>query len=224
MPRLRVHNFAMSVDGYGAGPRQSVDDPLGVGGERLHDWAVATRSFREIHGTDTAGADAADTGLDDRFIAAGDSGIGATIMGRNMFGPIRGAWPDGPDQQWRGWWGDDPPFHHPVFVLTHHEREPVAMAGGTTFHFVTDGIESALRQAFDAAGGQDVRLGGGAATVQQYLRAGLVDELHVAIVPILLGGGERLFDRLDDAASGLELAEYVGSPAVAHVRFTRPSR
>lgn len=212
MPKLRVHNLAMSLDGYVAGPDQSLDNPLGVGGPALHEWAMATRSWRSTHGTDGG-----DVGIDDRFIAAGDAGIGATIMGRNMFGPIRGPWTD---EQWKGWWGDEPPYHHPVFVLTHHARQPITMLGGTTFNFVTDGIESALKRAFEAAAGNDVRLGGGAATVQQYLRAGLIDEMHVAFVPILLGSGERLFDD-DAAAGGYTCAEFVSSPSVAHVRLVR---
>ncbi len=191
MPKLRVHNFAISLDGYGAGPEQSLDNPLGVGGSKLHEWAFATRAFRRHHrmegGEETP---------DDRFVAAGEEGISATIMGRNMFGPVRGPWPD---EEWRGWWGDDPPFHHPVFVLTHHAHAPIKMKGGTTFHFVTDGIEAALKRAYEAAGGADVRLGGGVSTIQQYLRKGLVDELHVVVVPLLLGAGERLFDNLEAA-------------------------
>jgi dihydrofolate reductase len=213
LTKLRVHNFAVSLDGYGAGPDQSLDAPLGVGGQRLHEWAFATRTFGEIHGT--AGGE---TGLDDDFIARGTAGIGATVMGRNMFGPIRGPWPD---EEWRGWWGDDPPFHHPVFVLTHHPRAPLEMAGGTTFHFVTDGIEAALARATEAAAGKDVRLGGGVETIQQYLRAGRVDDLHLAIVPILLHRGERLLDGVDGSPDGYECAELVASKAVAHVRLTR---
>ena len=191
VPKLRVHNFAISLDGYGAGPDQSEEHPLGVGGDRLHEWAYGTRAFRQAHGMEGG-----DEGPDDDVVALGEAGIGATIMGRNMFGPVRGPWGD---EQWTGWWGDEPPFHHPVFVLTNHARPPLTMQGGTTFHFVTDGIEAALERAVEAAGGQDVRLGGGAATIRQYLAAGLVDELHVAVVPILLGGGERLFD--DGAAA-----------------------
>lgn len=214
MPGVRVHSLAMSVDGYVAGPDQSLDRPLGVGGERLHDWAFATRSFHRMHGTPGG-----EEGIDDDWVARGDDGIGATIMGRNMFGPVRGPWPDG---AWKGWWGDDPPFRHPVFVLTHHPRAPVVMKGGTTFHFVTDGIEAALDRAIDAAGGLDVRIGGGASTVQQYLQAGLIDELHVAVVPILLGAGERLFEHLArDLPSRYERAGFAGSNAVAHVRFVR---
>jgi dihydrofolate reductase len=213
MPKLRVHNFAMSVDGYAAGPDQGLDDPLGKGGRRLHDWVFETRFGREM-----IGEDGGDEGVDHEFAVRGGVGVGATIMGRNMFGPIRGHWDD---DEWKGWWGDEPPYHHPVFVLTHHPRAPIAMNGGTTFSFVTDGIESALAQAFDAAGGQDVRLGGGASAVQQYLRAGLVDEMHVVIVPILLGRGERLFANLAGGPEDMECAELVVSPSVAHVRFTK---
>ena len=213
MPKLRVHNFAISLDGYAAGPGQSLDNPLGVGGARLHEWAFATRAFRRIHG-DEGGEE----GLDDDFVAQGDAGIGATIMGRNMFGPIRGSWGD---EEWRGWWGDEPPFHHPVFVLTHHPRPPVTMNGGTVFHFVDEGIEAPLQRAFEAADGQDVRLGGGANTIQQYLRAGLVDEMHLAVVPILLGGGERLFANLDGVEEDYECTEWVASPSVMHVRLSR---
>jgi len=215
MPKLRVHNFAMSLDGYVAGPDQSLDDPLGVGGERLHEWMFATSAGRKMLGQ--AGGT---KGIDSDFIVAGDAGIGATIMGRNMFGPIRGPWADG---EWKGWWGPNPPYHHPVFVLTHHPRPAIPMEGGTTFHFVDDGIEAVLEQAFDAAGGNDVRLGGGAATVRQYLRAGLVDEMHVPVVPVLLGQGERLFDD-DGIAERYECVELVSSPSVAHVRLARTAR
>jgi dihydrofolate reductase len=213
MPKLRVHNFAISLDGYGAGPNQSLDNPLGVGGPGLHEWVFETRFGRAMVGT-SGGTE----GLDDEFLARGDAGIGATIMGRNMFGPIRGPWAD---EAWTGWWGDNPPYHHPVFVLTHHPRPSITMQGGTTFHFVDDTIEAVLTRAFEAANGADVRLGGGASTIQQYLRAGLVDELHLAIVPILLGSGERLFDHLDGGASGYTCVELVSSPAVAHVRMAR---
>ncbi len=213
MPKLRVHNFSVSLDGYAAGPAQSLDHPLGVRGPELHEWVFETRTGRRM-----IGEDGGDEGVDDRFIASSDEGIGATVMGRNMFGPIRGPWGD---SDWTGWWGDNPPYHHPVFVLTHHPRPPITMAGGTTFHFVDDGIEAALQRAFDAAGGQDVRLGGGVATIQQYLRAGLIDELHLAIVPVLLGGGERLFDHLDGGPEGYECVELVASPSVAHVRLAR---
>jgi len=215
MGKLRVHNLSISIDGYGAGPNQSLDNPLGVGGPGLHEWVFKTRTGRRM-----LGEEGGDEGLDDQFLERGDAGIGATIMGRNMFGPIRGEWSD---ETWKGWWGPNPPYHHPVFVLTHHPRESIPMEGGTTFNFVSDGIESALSQAFAAAGDQDVRLGGGPSTVQQYLKAGLVDELHVAIVPIFLGAGERLFDHLDGGPFGYECVELVSSPWVTHARFVRSS-
>jgi dihydrofolate reductase len=199
---LRAHNFSVSLDGYAAGPRQSEEDPLGVGGEQLHEWIFSPDA----------------TDADRRFRALGDEDIGATIMGRKMFGPVRGPWGA---ENWTGWWGEDPPFHHDVFVLTHHARDPVPMAGGTTFHFVTDGIEAALDRARAAAGDRHVRLGGGASTVQQYLRAGLLDEIHLAVVPVLLGDGERLFDRLDDVAETWTCVEFAPSAAVAHVRLRR---
>ena len=215
MAKLRVHNMAISLDGYAAGPDQGLDHPLGVGGARLHEWVFATRAGRRMLGEDDEGGI---EGVDEEFFVRGNENIGATIMGRNMFGPVRGDWGG---EEWKGWWGDDPPYHHPVFVLTHYPRPPVPMEGGTTFHFVDDGIRAALAQATEAAGGQDVRLGGGPATVRQYLRAGLVDELHVAIVPILLGAGERLFDDVGPAADGYECVELASSHAVAHVRLTR---
>ena len=213
MPKLRVHNFSMSVDGYAAGPGQGLDTPLGLGGERLHDWVFETQ-----HGRSMIGAEGGSTGVDDKFIAAGETGIGATVMGRNMFGPVRGGWGD---SDWRGWWGPNPPYHHPVFVLTHHPHDPIEMDGGTTFDFVTEGIEAALERAYAAADGADVRLGGGASTVQQYLRAGLVDEMHLVIAPTLLGAGERVFDNLDPEVGGLQVVEIVSSPAVVHVRLAR---
>jgi len=213
MSKLRIHTFSVSLDGYAAGPDQNLDNPLGVGGEQLHNWAFATRTFRQMFGEGGG-----DQGVDDRFAAAGEVGLGATIMGRNMFGPIRRDWPD---DEWKGWWGDDPPYHHDTFVLTHHPRESVAMQGGTVFHFVTDGIEAALERAYAAADGQDVRLAGGASAIQQYLRAGLVDEMHLAYAPVLPGSGERLFDDLADAPSGYQVAEFVGTPAALHVRFVR---
>jgi len=213
MPKLRVHNFAISLDGYGAGPGQGIENGLGVGGERLHEWMFETRGWKKMIG-ETGGEE----GVDNDFFDRGFEGFGATIMGRNMFGPIRGAWGD---EEWRGWWGDNPPYHHPTFVLTHHPRPPVEMEGGTTFHFVDAGIEAALEQAFDAAAGADVRLGGGVSTIQQYLRAGLIDELHVAIAPVLLGAGERLFDDVGEVDSLYECAEVTSSPRVAHIRLTR---
>jgi dihydrofolate reductase len=213
VPKLRVHNFSISLDGYGAGPNQDVDNPLGERGEELHEWAFETRTFRQM-----LRMEGGEEGLDDRFAAEGDVGIGATVMGRNMFGPIRGGWGDA---DWKGWWGDEPPYHHPVFVLTHHPHEPITMKGGTTFHFVTDGIHAALERAFEAANGKDVRLGGGVAAIQQYLRAGLLDEMHLVIVPVLLGSGERLFDKLDGGPAGFECVELVSSPSVVHARFAR---
>jgi dihydrofolate reductase len=217
MSELRVHSFSVSIDGYGAGPDQARDKPLGVDGTRLHEWIFKTRYGRQMIGQGGGELD-----LDHAFLLRGDDNIGATIMGRNMFGPIRDAWED---DSWTGWWGDVPPYHHDVFVLTHHAREPVAMQGGTVFHFVTDGIESALEQATAAAHGADIRLGGGVGTIQQYLRAGLVDELHLALVPVLLGRGERLFANLDDLGGGpggLECVELVASSRVAHVVFRKP--
>jgi dihydrofolate reductase len=216
MSRLRVHCLAMSLDGYVAGPGQDADHPLGVGGERLHEWVFGTRTGREMIG-DVGGTE----GVDDRFMARGFEGVGATVMGRNMFGPIRGSWATPEGEAWRGWWGPEPPYHHPVFVLTHHAHAPIEMEGGTTFRFVTDGIESALEQARAAAGPDDVRLGGGAETVREYLRAGLVDELHLALVPILLGAGERAFDDLGDAVDRYECVEVTPGEAVTHARLTR---
>jgi dihydrofolate reductase len=213
MPKLRVHNLSVSLDGYAAGPRQDRTNPLGVGAEPLHEWIFKTRYGRAMLG-EAGGSE----GTDNDFLIAGDQGIGATVMGRNMFGPIRGSWGN---DQWRGWWGDNPPYHHSVFVLTHHPHDPIEMDGGTTFFFVTDGIQAALSKAFEAAGGKDVRLGGGAGTVQQYLRAGLIDELHLAIVPTVLGSGERLFGDVDVTAGGYELVEHQCSPSVFHVRLAR---
>jgi dihydrofolate reductase len=211
MAKLRVHNIAMSVDGYAAGPGQSLTDPLGVGAEELHSFFWKTRTGREM-----AGQEGGTEGVDDAFLKRRTDNIGATIMGRNMFGPVRGEWPD---ESWTGWWGDEPPYHHDVFVLTHHPRPDLPMAGGTTFHFVTDGIEAALSRAVEAAGGQDVLIGGGAATIRAYLRAGLVDEMHIAVVPLLLGGGERLLD--GEVTAGYRVAEFVASPEVAHYRFVK---
>jgi dihydrofolate reductase len=214
MPKLRVHNLSVSLDGYAAGPDQTVDNPLGVGGEQLHEWV-----FKTPYGLDMLGMDSSEAAatLDEEMMRAGDTNVGATIMGRNMFGPIRDEWPD---DSWTGWWGEEPPYHHQTFVLTHYPRPSVEMAGGTVFHFVTDGIEAALDRAFDAAGGKDVRLGGGSATIQQYLRADLVDEMHIAIVPVLLGDGERLLDKV--AGTGLEVLSFAASPSAMHVHFGRP--
>ncbi|WP_326563692.1 dihydrofolate reductase family protein [Micromonospora peucetia] len=213
--RVRVNNFSVSLDGYGAGPRQSLDNPLGVGGQLLHDWLFAARGGQALIGHDDG-----EDGLDNRFFQAGEDGLGATIMGRNMFGPSRGPWPADP---WNGWWGQDPPFHHPVFVLTNHARPPLRLAGGTTFHFVQDGIHAALELAREAAGKRAIRIGGGVHTIRQYLRAGLIDELHLALVPVLLGDGERLFASGSPGGglSGYDCVEFVASPAVVHLRLRR---
>lgn len=213
MSKLRVNCFAVSLDGYGAGPDQSVDNPLGKGGEALHGWFVPTRTFQQM-----LGKEGGTTGVDDEFAVRSFENVGAWIMGRNMFGPIRGAWPD---DNWKGWWGDNPPYHCPVFVLTHHERAPVTMEGGTVFHFVTDGIEAALERADRAADGMDVRVGGGVATIRQYLRAGLIDEMHLAIAPVLLGSGEHLLAEIDAASLGYRCAEHVPSQGATHVVLTR---
>jgi dihydrofolate reductase len=214
MSKLRVHSISVSLDGFAAGPDQSLENPMGVGGMPLHEWVFQTATGRRMFGQD-GGA----TGLDDDLLVAATVDIGATIMGRNMFGPVRGAWPD---ESWTGWWEDDPPFHHDVFVLTHHARDPIPMQGGTTFHFVTDGIEAALDRAVDAAGGADVRLGGGTATIQAYLRAGLVDTMHLAVIPILLGAGERLYDDVP-AFDGYECTGIESAGTVAHITFGRRS-
>jgi dihydrofolate reductase len=212
MPKLKFQ-ISMSLDGYVAGPNQSLENPLGQGGMAVHEWAFATRSFCESHGREGG-----ETGLDDDQAAAWNRDVGAFVMGRNMFGPVRGKWPD---DSWKGWWGDDPPYHAPVFVLTHHVRDPLEMQGGTTFHFVTGGIESALEQAREAAGERDVSIGGGASTVQQYLRAGLVDEMRLHVVPALLGDGARLFDGVGEALTTFECVEFVSSPAAAHLLYRR---
>ena len=213
MPKLRVHCFSISLDGYGAGPNQDRDNPLGVGGLAVFGWQFATRTHNQMHGKE-GGA----TGIDDDFVKRGFEGIGAWIIGRNMFGPIRGAWQD---DAWKGWWGDTPPYHTPVFVLTNHPRSSITMIGGTTFHFVTDGIQSALEQAVDAAQGQDVRLGGGVGTMRQYLRARLVDEMHLVVSPALIGSGERLFDGVDTPALGYKLADHTATPTATHMLITR---
>lgn len=215
MTRVRVEGFSISLDGYGAGPGQDLENPLGVGGGDLHRWFLPTRTFQKAH----SGADDGTTGVDDEFAARGFDGIGAWILGRNMFGPVRGPWPD---DSWIGWWGSDPPYHVPVFILTHYARSPIEMEGGTVFHFVTGGIHEALERAREAAAGLDVRIGGGANTIRQYLRAGLIDELHLAISPILLGSGESLFGDLDLKALGYQCARFVASEHAAHVILRGP--
>ncbi len=212
--RLRVASFSISLDGYGAGPRQSLEAPLGVGGMGLHEWVFPTRTFRQMHDTSKVG----ETGVDDDFAARGFANIGAWILGRNMFGPVRGPWPD---ESWRGWWGDNPPYKVPVFVLTHHQRPPLHMEGGTVFHFVTDGIEAALDQARAAAGGKDIRLGGGVETIRQYLVRQLIDEMHLAIAPVLLGDGENLLAGIDLPGLGYRLSEHASTPKATHVVITR---
>jgi dihydrofolate reductase len=212
--KLRVHSFAISIDGFGAGPAQDLEHPLGVGGPELFDWFFQTRTFRQMHGQQGG-----ERGVDDDMAAAGFVNVGAWILGRNMFGPVRGPWPD---ESWKGWWGEEPPYHVPVFVLTHHARPSFSMKGGTAFHFVTDGIRAALDRAREAAGARDVRLGGGVATIRQFLQAGLVDELHLVISPVLLGKGEHLLGGLDLRALGFECVEHrAGSRAAAHVVLRR---
>lgn len=212
MPKLRVNSFSISLDGYGAGPNQDLKNPQGVGGLALHEWAFATQTFRKLFGSKGGTA-----GVDDEFIKRGFANIGAWILGRNMFGPVRGPWQD---DTWKGWWGNNPPYHVPVFVLTHHARPSITMEGGTTFHFVTDGIQAALKRAFEAAKGQDVRLGGGTATIRQYLNAGLIDEMHLAVSPVLLGCGENLLAGIDMLKLGYQCSEHVPSALATHVVLT----
>jgi dihydrofolate reductase len=215
MTKIRVESFTISLDGFGAGPHQSLEHPLGVGGASLHGWAMATRTFRQK----VFGGEGGETeGIDEAFAARGFTNIGAWVLGRNMFGPVRGPWPD---ESWRGWWGDNPVYHVPVFVLTHHARAPLVMEGGTTFHFVTDGLAAALGRAREAAQGRDVRVGGGVDVIRQCLRERLIDEMHVAIAPVLLGSGERLFEGVDLPALGYACTQHAASPRAMHVVFTR---
>ncbi|MGH8403006.1 MAG: dihydrofolate reductase family protein [Gammaproteobacteria bacterium] len=215
MARLRVASFAVSIDGYGAGSHQDLKNPLGVRGPELMEWFFHTRVWEKHQGH--AGGE---TGVDNDMAERGFENIGAWILGRNMFGPIRGPWPD---ESWKGWWGDEPPYHTPVFVLTHHKRAPITMKGGTVFHFVTDGMESALQQAKAAAGDRDVRLGGGVVTLRQYLRAGLIDDLHIAISPVLLGSGEHLLNGIDTNILGYECEKYVAGERAMHVFLSKSS-
>ena len=216
MTRVRVHGFSISIDGFGAGPNQTLEHPLGVGGEQVHKWMFPTQTFKDMlggkHGT---------TGLDDQFAKRGFENVGAWILGRNMFAPSRGAWPD---DGWKGWWGEEPPYHVPTFVLTHHARAPIEMKGGTTFHFVTDGVEAALERARAVAGGKDVRIGGGVATLRQYLQRGLIDDMHLAVSPIVLGSGESLMTGIDLKALGYEVSEHASSEAAMHVVLTRGAK
>jgi dihydrofolate reductase len=212
--KLRVNAFTLSADGFGAGPDQRLDQPLGRGAEQLHQWFVPTRIFR----TNVLGQDGGTTGVDNDFATRSFENLGAWIMGRNMFGPVRGPWQD---YEWKGWWGPNPPYHVPVFVLTHHARPPLAMDGGTVFHFVTEGLESALEQARTAAGSKDVRIGGGAATIRQYLSAGLIDEMHLVISPVLLGQGEPLFEGIDLLALGYKVTEQISKEKAMHLVIAR---
>jgi dihydrofolate reductase len=209
MSALRVSSFAISLDGFGAGPDQDLENPIGAGGLALMEWFFPTRTWQHMHGHDGG-----ETGIDDDLAAEGLAGIGAWILGRNMFGPVRGPWPD---DSWKGWWGDEPPYRTTVFVLTHHLRAPLRMAGGTEFRFVTEGIHAALEQAKEAAGDRDIRLGGGVATIRQYLRAALIDELHLAVRPVLLGKGEALFAGIDLTASGYECVRHAAGVRAMHV-------
>ena len=211
--RVCVRSFALSIDGYGAGPRQDLQNPIGVRGLELMEWFFQTRAWRRMHG-DEGG----ETGVDDSLAEQGFAGIGAWIIGRNMFGPVRGPWPD---ESWKGWWGDEPPYHTPVFVLTHHPRSTLDMAGGTEFHFITEGIHAALEQARLAAGGRDVRVGGGVSTIRQYLQAGLIDELHLAMRPLLLGNGEPLLQDLDLRALGYECTKTLAGERATHLFLRR---
>jgi dihydrofolate reductase len=213
MTQVKVRGFSLSIDGFGAGPDQSLADPLGKRGEELHKWFVGTKTFRAMFGKEGGSS-----GTDERFAAASMDGFGAFILGRNMFGPIRGPWPD---RSWKGWWGSNPPYHTPVFVLTHYPRPSIEMEGGTVFHFVTDGIEAALDQAKAAAGGLDVKIGGGVSTVRQYLEIGAVDEMHLAISPVLLGRGEAMFAGLDLPGLGFSVKEHVASENATHVVLTK---
>lgn len=214
MTKLRVESFTISLDGFGAGPDQDLNNPLGVGGTALHGWAIPTQTFQQK----LFGNDAGETGVDNNFAVRGFDNIGAWILGRNMFGPVRGPWPD---ESWRGWWGDNPVYHVPVFVLTNHTRPPLVMEGGTTFYFVTDGPVAALARAREAAHGKDVRVGGGVNVIQQYLRLRLIDEMHFAISPVLLGAGERLFEGVNLHALGYACTDHVASPRATHIVLTR---
>ncbi|ESW84387.1 dihydrofolate reductase family protein [Mesorhizobium sp. M0761] len=213
MSKLRVNAFTLSLDGFGAGPDQDLQNPLGVGGEDLHKWMTGTRTFHEM-----VGKDGGSTDVDDRFTVRSFDNVGAWILGRNMFGPIRGEWPD---ENWKGWWGNNPPYHVPTFVLTHHKRDPIVMEGGTIFRFVTGGIHAALEQAKAAAGGKDVRVGGGVSTIRQYLKEKLIDELHLAVSPVLLGRGESLFAGLDMLKLGYQCTEQVATALATHVTIKR---
>jgi dihydrofolate reductase len=209
VPQVIVSGFSLSIDGFGAGPEQTFNDPLGKRGRELHQWLFGTKMFRTMIGQE-GGSD----GVDQRYAARSMDGFGAFILGRNMFGPIRGQWPD---DEWKGWWGSNPPYHAPTFILTHHARDPIVMEGGTVFHFVTDGIEAALQKAKAAAGGKNVKIGGGVSTVRQYLQTGLIDELHFAISPVVLGSGEAMFAGIDLPALGFKVTEHDATEHAMHV-------
>lgn len=209
MSKVKVACFSISLDGFGAGTKQDLANPLGIRGEELHNWVFPTKRFRKM-GNNEDGTE----GIDNEFVEKSFENMGAWIMGRNMFGPIRGAWPD---DEWKGWWGEEPPYHVPVFVLTNHPRKPLIMKGGTTFYFVTDGIEAALEEAKKAANGKDIRIGGGISTVKQYLQAGYIDELHLAVSPVLLGSGEHLFSGIDMAALGYKKVQSVAGENTTHI-------
>ena len=217
MPKIKVQSFGISLDGYSAGPHQSLENPLGVNGQKVFEWFFPTRTFQSMHAKDADSAGGT-TGIDNDFAARGFVNIGAWIIGRNMFGPVRGPWPD---DSWKGWWGENPPYHVPVFVLTHHARPSLSMAGGTTFHFITGGIHAALERATQAANGKDIRIGGGVATIQQFLRASLIDELHLALAPTLLGSGEQLFAGVDMPALGYHSTEHTSTPNAIHILITK---
>ena len=212
MSKLRVH-FGISIDGYGAGPRQDLEHPLGVRGEKIMEWFFPTDVFKQMHGVGEG-----EKGIDNAIALRGFDNFGAWILGRNMFGPIRGPWPD---ENWKGWWGDEPPYHVPTFVLTHHARDPIVMKGGTTFHFVTEGIHAALERAREAAGGKDVRVGGGVSTIRQYLQAGLIDEINLSVRPVLLGEGEALFRGIDMHALGYQVVERVDGERAVHLKIVK---
>ncbi|MEZ5935362.1 MAG: dihydrofolate reductase family protein [Alphaproteobacteria bacterium] len=213
MGKVIVSGFSLSVDGFGAGPEQRLEDPLGKRGEELHTWMFGTRMFRQMLGKNDGSE-----GVDNDYAVRSMEGFGAFIMGRNMVGPVRGDWPD---EEWKGWWGDNPPYHAPTFVLTHYPRDPVGMEGGTTFHFVTEGIEAALERARAAAGGKNVKIGGGVSTVRQYLQAGLIDELHFVISPVVLGRGEAMFAGLDLPALGFRVVDHTATDAATHITLAK---
>jgi len=210
--KLRIANFSISIDGFGAGPNQSIENPLGIGGEDLHQWFIPTQTFQQM------GGKSGTTGIDNDFASRGFKNIGAWIMGRNMFGPVRGPWAD---NNWKGWWGNNPPYHVPVYVLTNYTRDPVEMEGGTTFHFVTEGIHAALERAFDSANGKDVLIGGGSNVIRQYLNAKLIDEMHIAVSPILLGSGESLFSNIDLLSLGYKCTEHVSTDNATHLIISK---